>query len=428
MGIEIISLLFLVVAIFIGFKKNINTGILGIAFAVLLGFFVQIDISKDPEVVKMVALSSSAAKGSAFISGFDTKLFFILLGMTFLFCIAQVNGTLEILARKAAALTRGNNKLLPILFFIFAAVFSALGPGNIAMCALLLPIAMAVAKEQKIPPVLMAAMVVMGAQAGALSPIAPTGIINTQLTENLGLDTTREVFFSMIKANALYALALYFILGGWKLKKTEVVKGQQEDKFTKIHWLTLGVIVGVVVGIIFFKLNIGMVAFLGAGLLLILGVAEQKKVFAAIPWPTLLLVVGVGMLVNVITLAGGIDFLTDTLSSLMNSITAAPIIGSVAGLMSFVSSASGVVMPTLIPTTTGLVQEIGGGLTPQLLISAIVFGAHVVAISPLSTLGALGVATVSDQQEADKLFRQLLIIGVAGVIVTPVLVLLGIMG
>ena len=49
------------------------------------------------------------------------------------------------------------------------------------------PMAMAVAGRAGIPPFLMAIMVGNGAQAGSLSPFAPTGIIVTGLMDKIGL-------------------------------------------------------------------------------------------------------------------------------------------------------------------------------------------------------------------------------------------------
>jgi len=60
---------------------------------------------------------------------------------------------------------------------------------------------------------------------------------------------------------------------------------------------------------------------------------------------------------------GGIDLLADILSSMMNDKTAPSIIGLTAGLMSWFSSANGVVFPTLIPTVSKIVADIGGNIS-----------------------------------------------------------------
>ena len=47
-------------------------------------------------------------------------------------------------------------------------------------------------------------------------------------------------------------------------------------------------------------------------------------------------------------------------------------------------------MPTLIPTVIDLSKELGGAIDPAALAAAVVVGAEVVTVSPLSTIGALG--------------------------------------
>ncbi|MGO1819572.1 MAG: SLC13 family permease [Senegalia sp. (in: firmicutes)] len=419
MGLGLVSLLILILAIFIGFKRGVNTGLVSIAFAYILGFFVMTE--------DMGLMSGAAAKGKPLIAGFSTSLFLILVGMTFLFSIARVNGTLELLARKSSHLAKGNRKLIPLLFFVFSLVLAAIGPGNIAVCALVLPIAMAVGNEEDISSLLMAAMVIAGSNAGGLSPIAPTGIIGTQLAQAAGYDTSMHVFINMIIAQVILAAVLYIALGGFKLKKDQSTDKVKPAPFDKVQKTTLVVIALVVVAIIGFQAHIGFAAFVGGVILLLLKAADQNKAIAAIPWGTLLLVTGVGVLVNVVTVAGGIAYLTDGLSTFMNSTTAGPIIAIISGLMSAVSSASGVVMPTLITTVPGLVENLDG-VTGPTLITAIILGAHLVTNSPISTLGALAMANAPENEDKQKLFGQLLILGFGGVVFGALLILIGIIG
>ena len=53
---------------------------------------------------------------------------------------------------------------------------------------------------------------------------------------------------------------------------------------------------------------------------------------------------------NITQKMGGIDLLSSILASFMSEKTAAPLMGFTGGLMSWFSSANGVVFPTLIPT------------------------------------------------------------------------------
>ncbi|HEX6975385.1 MAG TPA: hypothetical protein VF147_13365, partial [Vicinamibacterales bacterium] len=65
-----------------------------------------------------------------------------------------------------------------------------------------------------------------------------------------------------------------------------------------------------------------------------------------------------------------------------------------------------------LPTVPGLVQQVGGG-DPLAVALSINVGASIVDVSPLSTLGALCVATIPEPDVSRDLFRKLLIWGLA---------------
>ena len=73
------------------------------------------------------------------------------------------------------------------MFFFVALFMSSIGPGNIATAALLAPMGMAVGAQAGVPPFLIALMLGNGAQAGALSPFAPTGVIVNGVLNRIGL-------------------------------------------------------------------------------------------------------------------------------------------------------------------------------------------------------------------------------------------------
>ncbi len=401
-----LSITALVAAIAIGYFRRVNIGMVSIAFAFLIGHF-------------LVKLSPAQI-----VTGWPLNLFFMLLAMTLLFGIAKVNGTLDIIARKFVGVTRGKTRFIPPTFFIMSAMLAALGAGNISICALVLPIAMAVASEQRIPALLMATMVIAGANGGGLSPIAPTGIIGATLSRELGLEIAMDVFYKQIIGQSILACILYLLLKGHRLKNRRGGNPFTGGKFNRSQKITAAVFLLVAAAIVFARWDIGLTAFTGSVLLLFLGAAEEKPAIESVPWSTLILVSGVGMLVRVAENAGGIDILSQFLTSFMNEQTAGPIMAVIGGMLSMVSSASGVVMPTLIPAVPGIVSEIGGD--PTSIISAVIMGAHVVTNSPISTLGALAVASAGEGIDRDKLFKNLLIIGLCGLIYAALIVYLGI--
>ena len=69
------------------------------------------------------------------------------------------------------------------------------------------------------------------------------------------------------------------------------------------------------------------------------------------------------------------------------------------GLVSVFSSTSGVVLPAFLPLVPGLVAKVGGG-NPLAIASSILIGGNLVDVSPLSTIGALCIASVPSSPTA----------------------------
>ena len=77
-------------------------------------------------------------------------------------------------------------------------------------------------------------------------------------------------------------------------------------------------------------------------------------------------------------------------------------------------------LPAFLPTAADLVGRVGGG-DPLAVALSINVGSSLVDVSPLSTLGAICVATLTDPTEARKLFRQLMTWGLSMTVVGALL-------
>ena len=409
---DLISLLVFVAVIVLAFVCKINTGLLAVAASLILARFAGIT-------------------DKALLGMFDSKMFIMLLGVMYLFCIAQENKTLDLLAKKVLALCKGKVQLFPPLLFVLAAVLSGIGPGPISVTALMAAMTVAMAKETGVHPIKLLPFATLGAFAGGLSSITPSGIVAvTKAAENgiMGLDW--PLLWKMALTTALYGVILYFFVFKWhKIKGTETSETEKAPAFTWKQWATLAGIVATALLTVLLNINVGLVGIAVSVVLTIIGAADESAALKKVPWGTLIMITGVGMLISVVTKLGGIDLLTRWLSALMNSVTASPIMCILAGVMSWFSSASGVVMPTLIPTVPGLVESLSGvtalGLTVSLCI-----GAHLAALSPLSSCGGLMLAAYSSDEsvstkDRNKVFIQLFAVSACGVLFAGVLALFG---
>ena len=131
---------------------------------------------------------------------------------------------------------------------------------------------------------------------------------------------------------------------------------------------------------IVFHVNIGLAAFISGTLLVLGGVAQDGECLKALPWGTIIMVLGVGALLSVVDKVGGIKLMSAAISSIMNSTTAVPLIGISAGLLSLVSSALGVVYPTMMPMCYDIAVQVGG-VEPVALMAAVGVGGSLAGIS-----------------------------------------------
>jgi len=380
---------------------QLNVGVLALALAWIVGVYV------------------GSMTLNEVLAGFPVQLFLTLAGVTLLFTQAQLNGTLDRIAHASVRLCRGNVGLIPVMFFGLGGVIASAGPGNVSTAAMLAPMAMAVAGRAAIPAFLMAIMVGNGAQAGALSPFAPTGLIVNPLMEKIGLPGYElRTFATNFAAHVIVAFAGYLLLGGWKLfsRRYEAKDGDgSEMPFSAAHFVTIAVVLGMLAAVLLLKAHIGMAAFTGAVILAALRVADHEQAIRKMPWVPILMVSGVSVLVALLEKTGGLDLFTSILAGLSTPGTLTGTIAFATGIISVYSSTSGVVLPAFLPTVPGLIERLGGD--PFSVASSMNIGAHLVDMSPLSTTGAVCIAGITNPEEVRPTYNRLLIWGLSMTIV-----------
>lgn len=413
MNMAIVSLLVLIIVVAIGFIKKVNIGFLSIGAAFVLGMV-------------------GGMTNKQIIGGFNSSLFVTLVGVTFLFGSASVNGTLDLMSKKIIALVGKNTFLIPVMMFVLSAFISAIGPGHIATGILMTTFAVYLAIEMNINPFVTALYAKLGANAGCASTLSMTGVLAKSLAEPLGYSGFGlHLFLTTLISGFVFAAIIYIAYKSYKVKAENPMKLSEIPKFNKHQLITMISIVVMVICCIGFKLDTGLFAFAAASVLVLLGCVDEKKAIKGIPWSTLMMIVGVGLLVNVITEMGGIAMISDFLISLMNEKTAAPIMAATSGMLSWVSSTTGVVMPTLYPIAAEIVNTFGGSVSFVELIAAITATSFAAAISPLSTGGAIIISSYSaaaelSTKEQNKLFRTLFLLSVANVGINVLLAALGV--
>lgn len=413
MTISIISLVVLAAVVAVGFIKKVNLGFFAMGAAFVLGL-------------------AGGMSASEIAAGFNSSMFVTLVGVTFLFGMASNNGTLDLFSKKVVALVGRHTVFIPILMFVLSAFISAIGPGHIAAGVLMTTFAMYLAFEMKINPMATALYAKLGANAGCASILSMTGILAKSLSEPMGYSGfSLHLFLTTLLSGFVFTLVLYMGYKGYKVKADNPMKLSEIPKFNRDQLLTIAAIIVMVVCCIGFKLDTGLFAFAAAGVLVLLGAVDEKKAIKTIPWGTLILICGMGVLVNVIHTLGGITLISDFLTSFMSEGTATPILAATSGILSWVSSTTGVVMPTMYPIAASVCETFGSGVSYVELISAITATSFAAAISPLSTGGAIIMSSYSaaretTTEEMNRMFRTLFLLSVGNVFINVVMAALGV--
>jgi di/tricarboxylate transporter len=423
MDLAWISVGALVLAVALSCFTAINVGIVALALALIVGVLL------------------GGMKTSQVLAGFPVDLFVTLVGVTLLFAIAEVNGTLERFTARAVLLCRGHAGLLPVMFFVLGFVIATIGAGATPASALLAPPAMAVAARAGVPPLLMAIMTGNGTLAGTLSPFAPTGIVAHGVMENIGLGGVEWTTFAYnALAHSLVGFGGFFLLGGFKLFRAHapvVAAGPAAAEagratlapFAREHWLTLAGIAVLIVTVAGsevievetgIEVNVGMVALIVATLLVVLRTVDEGAAIKRMPWGVILMVTGVTVLVALLQETQGLALIAEGIARLSNPATIEPVVAFGTGLVSVYSSTSGVVLPAFLPMAPQLAERLGG-LDPLSIAWSMNVSASLVDLSSLSTVGALYIAGAGATADTRKLFNALLVWGLSMTVVGAVL-------
>ncbi|HHT46251.1 MAG TPA: di-/tricarboxylate transporter [Firmicutes bacterium] len=410
MNLTMLVISAIIVAIALGFVFKINVGLLAIVFSYIIGaFFMGL---KTKDIILM----------------WPTNLFWMILTITFFYGFAMSNGTLSVIARKTVFASRKYPYLIPITLYILTLIISGIGPGAIAVFALMSPLIMAIVMESNISPILGATIIICGGSAGGWSPIAVNGVVTRGVIETAGYGAdssalSASVFSNMLIVCTIVFILAYFILGGYKAKalNMETPPDFNRDQIINIYLIATVLLVAIlpqVLAVIFpaskmlaflkNQIEITFIAVIGSVIAMFYKIGNEKDVISKVPWGIIVLICGTGMLISVAVAAGTITTLSAWMGNHVSAATAPIFLSIVSGVMSIFSSTLGVVIPTLYPMVPGVIEATGNN--PGVLFSIIAVSSVLVAYSPFSTAGALAVAAVADEAKRKTLFNTLLII------------------
>jgi di/tricarboxylate transporter len=441
MSPEIVTIIALVVIFAIATFLPINMGALAFVAAFVVGTL-------------SVGLSTDEILG-----GFPAELVLTLIGVTYLFAIAQNNGTVDLLVRGAVKLVGGHVAAFPWIMFFVTALLTAIGALSPAAVAIIAPIALSFAARHGISPLLMGMMVIHGAQGGGFSPLSVYGITVNEIIEQEGLpDSSLAIFLGSLFFNLGIALVLFFLFGGRKLLGRKVTAdedlresvhagqgsgtgpgstatgtgsgqgpevsghgaapgpavggpsgdgGANSDTPQRVTFdqiLTLIGLAALAVLALVFKLDIGFVSITVAVVLALFSAAKHKGAVSQISWSTVLLIAGVLTFVFVLQEAGTIEYVGEAVTGLGVPLVVALLLCYIGGVVSAFASSTAIISVAILLAVPFLQA---GEISAVGVIVALSVASTIVDVSPFSTNGALVLAAAQDV-DRDRFYKQIL--------------------
>jgi len=410
---SIVVVLAIVLAIVLGYRTRINIGLFAIAFAYLIGCFAM--GLKPGQVIEMWPL----------------KIFFVIFSVCLFYSFAMVNGTLEKLAGHLLYLCRRAPWLLPYAVFLTATVIAAMGAGYYTVLAFMAPITLILCRRTGMDLILGGMAVNYGALGGANFMSSQSGIIFRGLMTAAGIDDSTAfvnataIFLATFLLPFVVITAMMFLTGrhrdmavsGAEFQRPEPLDGRQKTTLLLTILMMIIVLAGPVahllapanatITFINSKIDIGLIASVFSVIALMLKLGDERKAIASLPWPTLIMICGMGMLISVAIKAGTIDQLAAWIGGNIPAWAVPLCFGVVAAIMSLFASTLGVVTPALFPMVPPLAAHLG--LNPMLMFTAIVVGAQATSISPFSSGGSLILGSAPEESLRQSLFTRLLL-------------------
>jgi di/tricarboxylate transporter len=441
MSPEIISIIALAVMFVVATIFPVNMGALAFVAAFLVGTLAV--GMETPDI----------------LAAFPGDLFLTIVGVTYLFAIAQNNGTIDLLVRGAVRLVRGRIALIPWVMFFVTALITAMGALSPAAVAIIAPIALGFAAKYRINTLMMGMFVIHGAQAGGFSPIAVYGVtVNTIMAGTPLEQSPTAVFLASLFFNLGIAVVLFFLFGGRKLFGAkaehfdEAVAGSRQANarggdvdlkgfgsgmygsrdpaggtavattvatrkqllpqvLTIVGLVALGVIA------LGFKVNVGFVAITIAVVLALVSPEAQKGAVNKISWSTVLLVCGMLTFVGVLQAAGTIEYVSEGVANIGVPLIVALLICYIGAVVSAFASSTAIIA-VLIPLAVPFLLD--GNIGAIGVICALAVSATIVDVSPFSTNGALVLANAPDADK-DGFYKRILTYSAVVVLVGPIL-------
>lgn len=302
--LQIYALVWLAFVFGLSLWQHINLGLIMIPASFLLALFTGLPLKE-------------------LYAAFPAKLVLLVLGVMYLWNHVQESGFAGIIVKKAVALARGRVYLLPWIIHVLAALICAVGALPAAAFAITVPVALEIAKRERISPTMMGIILIQGSCVGGFTLFNPWGNLVAEQAAHAGIPIDPTwLFLSQGVVAIAVAVVAFFVFGGMELIRRPVQqnRGGEEGQeatgpLTPYQICSfIGMILFIVLALL--KYDVGLTAFTIGMVLQIAFRIKSKAALSKLPWGIAIMIAGVLIYVGLLEKLGVLRVIGDYLASM----------------------------------------------------------------------------------------------------------------
>jgi Na+/H+ antiporter NhaD/arsenite permease-like protein len=396
-SIQIFALVLLAFTFSLSLWRHINLGL-----AVLPGAFVLAEVAHIPSKI--------------LYAGYPTQLTILVLGVMLLWSHVQASGLADKIVKNAVKLARGRVYLLPWIMFILMAVISGIGALPAAAFAIIIPVAMEVAKREKIRTSLMGIICIQGGCVGGFSPLNPWAALVSTLAKNANIHFHSGQFFLFNAALGIaISLVAFFIFGGIDLLNRsasyrpaieEPIHSANKNPSVSIYQLASATSVIIFIVMVLMNFDIGMTGFALGFVLMVAFPDNAKTLIQKLPWAILIMIAGVLLYVHLLDFLGVLKEIGDLLVSMNNPVLVRVGLAFLGTIIANFESSSVAVLGLVIPIAIKSISSDLSATAATFQLAMLAGSIVVMCSSPFHIGGALVQAETGNDE---RIYKDLLI-------------------
>lgn len=403
----IVCIVLVAACVFIGNKLSINIGLLALPVTYIVSVFLMGNSVKDT------------------VAFWPTSTMFTVVSLCLFFGYVNETGAANKIASILLYKTRNYPALLPFTIMLIAVVLTSTGANPFAVAAICCPLVFNICERTGKNAILGFAMFTCGTNMMCYVPwsagyAVQVGVItNGELAEGVGTYMT-GVFLGYLVFFFICGLLMYILLKGptYMTSRNDLTPPEPFDKKQRTALVLVVIMVAVIIlptaaatitgnkAIKAFsrQIDVGFVATVLAAVSAVMKLGDTKNVIVKqVPWTTIIMICGVGMLINVAAAGGAIEVVGDWIGTSIPKLLVLPMLFLVGGILSMFVSTNNVAIPTLFAIVPAIVTA--SGLNPLIIYITIAVGCSSTGCFPFSGSGSFALAVCQNEKLSAQLFK-----------------------